>query len=268
MNYDTYAYQHSLMTTGEYRCPTCNKEYRQRRACERHTLICEIPLLKEDGEPIILGPEQTPSTYLLYQIIQQLLIRDKKKEKDICELNKKIVKIEKTSNSRKPKISIIEWLNNNRKPTQIYSRWYKDLQSQEQLKLMYEPTIICGMMMILEEIVPESDKDKIPICCFKDKSDTFYIYDDECEWVKITMEQFIQTFITTFKSQLQRQGINWYNNNVNCIMSDYEHISNKYLKIMHKVYSPKIKPKQLEKSIFKYLSVDMKEQCAQFVFEY
>lgn len=88
-------------------CEYCGKKYVRKQSYIKHVLLCEI-LRKSKHEVKCYKEEnyEIPSARELYNVVQELVLKCDKMEKEMCEMRQYI-------NKKKKKVDISEWLNKN-----------------------------------------------------------------------------------------------------------------------------------------------------------
>ena len=190
----------------EYKCKVCNKEYRLKYNYDRHALMCDF-LSKtrcEQKDELDTMEEEVPSIHGLYRIIQSLSMRMDKLEKENHILRQ----------HHKKKMNIIDWLNNaNEQPENTFETWLtKDVfvNVQHCLDTVYNNNLLTGLKQLFDGILENSTGKNLPIRCFSNKQNAFYVYECVNKWKLISTADFdkqlnriCNQFIIDFKN-------NWY----------------------------------------------------------
>jgi len=161
-------------------CSFCNKSYVSLNRLEKHKLICEFKhktLLKSKKKLIIEEEEVIIDFKSLVLVVQELLIKNMKLEKEVEELQKIIKK--------KKKIEILQYLNTKIiEPSLSYENMLKNLITKvEHFELLIKEnsriSIFDLFITLLEENinVENISEYNYPIRCFDKKKGIFYIYD-------------------------------------------------------------------------------------------
>ena len=164
-----------------YTCKSCNRHYNRKSACEKHELICNIISLKEREHKLnIQEIPKAPNILQLYDIIQELTLKQHRMEQELKECKAFI-------NKTKKRLNIIDWLNDNCKSID-YNNFYKNITiNRNHLHYVFKYDFIDGIMYIFQELLPLEDT--VPIRCFDQKKGTFFIYRNS-SWVTMTGVEF------------------------------------------------------------------------------
>ena len=219
-----------------YDCKFCVRNFKEKFNYDRHILCCEFlhkSVRERNNEVEII--ESLPTQIQMYKLIQELAIRINRLEKD----NRKLLQ------SQKRKINILDWLNENKKqPSIIFSAWLSGIVYQNivnQLEIVFQDDLTKGIIRLFDNVISDSDSDKIPICAFDNKPNVFYIYDFRNQqmtdtdsgdntpiWMVLSVSEFnmilkriCHRFLVEFKK-------NWYDNHKHMIDND-ETYKDKYI---------------------------------------
>jgi len=212
-----------------YDCKFCLRNYKEKFNYDRHILCCEFFHKSErerNNEVEII--ESLPTQIQMYQLIQELAIRVNRLEKE----NRKLLQ------SQKRKINVLDWLNENKQnqPFIIFTTWlssivYKNISNH--LENVFQNDLTSGIIRLFDNILNNIESDKIPICAFDNKPNTFYIYDFRNQqmidtdsgdntpiWMVLSVSEFnmilkriCHRFLIEFKK-------NWYDINKHMIEND------------------------------------------------
>jgi hypothetical protein len=191
----------------EYKCKTCKKEYRLKYNCDRHEALCGF-LCKTKGEQkdeLDMEEEDIPTTHGLYRIIQSLSLRMDKLEKENLILRQ----------HNKKKTNILDWLNGLiDKPETTFDAWLNTvvfINVQYSLEIVYSNNLLTGLKDLFRIIIDNSKGKILPIRCFTNKANTFYLYetiDGNNKWKVISNSDFdkqlnrvCNQFIIDFKNK-------------------------------------------------------------------
>ena len=192
-----------------FNCVICNKEYKSKDSFKKHELFCQtLSRSKKERENELEEMDNLPNLRELFNLTKDLLIKYEKLEKENHNIKQIIYK-------RQKKINVIEWLNKNVYPLKEFKEWYLNLEFvTENLDLIFENGNIEGTCKILDKII--SDKNEIPIKCFSEKENTFYIYEKNEEFVKkwriLTNEELI-SFLKSINKKISKLFVNWQEKN-------------------------------------------------------
>ena len=150
-------------------CKHCKKEYKTEKTLKVHTLLCEIlqnaSNIKENQVNTI------PSQGQLYQIIQELVIKQNKMEEKIDQLQKWV-------EIKKKKINIVDWLNQHQHPYYLFKNMPELFFIQDtDIDFIYKPdnSIIDLMNILWERNI--YDQSSLPLFAFTQKNNVIYYYD-------------------------------------------------------------------------------------------
>jgi hypothetical protein len=127
--------------------------------------------------------------------------------------------------------------------------------------MIFEHGNIEGTCQIIEKIIP--DKSEIPIKCFSEKDNTFYIYEKDEErlkkWRILTNEELI-SFLKTINKKISKLFIDWQE--VNKEKLEDEKFAMEYIKKMQKMIgkneSFESECNKIKNKLFKYLKCNTK----------
>jgi len=187
-------------------CKYCHHNWKPGIEYDKHIRCCEYfyqqrrtpsqPEMTETGTPL-------PNIRQLYRYIQDLTYRLEKTEKELKKL-KNVV------NCRQ-KRAIIEWLNQpNQIPTVTFEEWLRTINACESdMMKVLNGDLTDGVLSCLNTIIQryntEQTKKSLPIRCFSQKPDTFYVYSIKpvketqdntesptVEWQRMSTEQLLK----------------------------------------------------------------------------
>jgi hypothetical protein len=138
----------------------------------------------EEEEDIVV-----PSQKKMFQIILELGNKLNTLEEKMDEINKWVIK-------KKRKVNIIEWLNINIKPVYEFDKLYdKIVIIEEDIKYLFNNSFIDTLNEIFSRTLYFSDDEKNikPIFAFIQKTNVFYIYEnEEIGWTELSKERLIK----------------------------------------------------------------------------
>lgn len=166
-------------------CMGCGRSFRRKTNYKAHLLICEQLLDSKKMKMMMLDESgHIPTQTELFYLVRNLMVK--------CEsLESEVTKLRKYANITKKQINIIDWLNNNLTVSISYSDWLKTLHNitQDELQKVFKCKYIEGVYQILESRLSITETQSHPIKCFNQKSNMFFIYDDN-KWSLMTMDMF------------------------------------------------------------------------------
>lgn len=239
-----------------FNCVICNKEYKSKDSYKKHELFCQtLSRSKKEREKELEEMDSVPNLRDLFNITKELLLKYEKLERENNNLKQLIYK-------RQKKINVIDWLNNNIFPSKEFKAWYLNLEIiEENLEMIFEHGNIEGTCQIIEKIIP--DKSEIPIKCFSEKDNTFYIYEKDEErlnkWRILTNEELI-SFLKTINKKISKLFVDWQE--VNKEKLEDEKFAIEYIKKMQKMIgkneSFESECNKIKNKLFKYLKCNTK----------
>jgi hypothetical protein len=232
-------------------CNHCNKNFKSKENYKNHILFCEIVYKnqKERQEEYELN-EDIPSISDIFKITKQLVVKYDKLQHDYNNLKQLI-------NNRKKKINVVDWLNINCKPDINFIEWYNNLSLKENhLEYIFSEGNIDGLSQILQELC--SDISTLPIKCFTQKENTFYIYENNI-W-KIISNNELNLFFGSLNKQILNLFKIWQEKNTSKLEDDnfaIEYIQ-KVRKILGKNDTIEVENIKLKNKFYKFLKVNIK----------
>jgi len=194
-------------------CPYCKKEYIKKTLYEKHITICEIiqKIKKNDEED-----ELIPSTKILYKIVKELALQNKKLQDNVTELEKIIQR-----GLPQKKIDILERLNTNNTPSLTFQDWVKTLKiTEEDISSFTSENFSHVSNTILSRNIESSDIE-LPIISNDLKKNIIYIYrlpndndeQNEVGWFKMENDDLLLIIKTLYQYILKCYHIHWKENN-------------------------------------------------------
>lgn len=215
-----------------FTCSYCRKTYIHKINYDKHCLLCELSKEKdeyisstplEDSDVTIPSPSPSPSTKindcLLIELLKDLLIKYNKLSNEMSEIKKWISK-------EKKQINILDWLNNHNpaefQPISSFDDFINNFMiSEEYIKKVINNNILDVYLYSIEDLFSSDTQDlltstsnpiiytSLPICCFNQKANVFYIYTEvisprtsspspsqsiEFHWVEAKREDLLRLF--------------------------------------------------------------------------
>jgi len=245
-------------------CSICEKKYTRKSSLERHQILCEF-LLKSKREKLINNEEtiDVPTYSELVLIVQELALKNTK-------LLEKMEKIEKWIDNKKKKINIIDWLENNRIPDITFEQRIINLNlniDDSDIEYLKENTIFQTIHKVWEKAW---EKECIlPIACFSQKQNIFYIYNSDKKWMQMKTEDFLKLL-----QKLQHAFINvlyiWRQNHLQEINTN-DSMSILYNKMIIKIMNISLiqdaNYSKIHANLYNYLKMDLKNMM-EYEFEF
>jgi hypothetical protein len=250
-------------------CSICDKKYTRKSSLQRHQILCEF-LLNNDREKKIISEEDSdlPTYPQLFKIVQELSVK-------YINLQKKMDNIEKWIDKKKKKLNVQDWLNVNRIPTHSFLSWIHQLKIEENdIEYLQQNTIFQTIQKLWCRL--QSDSESLPIACFQQKVNLFYIYDKNVNennnnnnWRQATTDDFLillkkiqHTFITAL--------CNWHQANLQEIKNN-DSMSILYntmiIKIMNISLIQDANYSKIHANLYNYLKIDLKS-LIEYEFEF
>lgn len=165
-----------------YKCGFCNKEYKKKTFFEKHIIACEA-LHSRDQD---VKTEYTPSIHELWNLVKDLTFKVESQSREITKLKQHI-------QVQKRKVNITEWLTDNIDPVCDFSTFIREIQLNEYQYndiILYD-NIRNGITSFLKEhVFVDSKRRSLPIQCFKQFYNTFFIYKNE-KWEKMNSDEML-----------------------------------------------------------------------------
>lgn len=166
-------------------CIHCGKSYKKKTNLDKHVILCE--LLSKSKRGLVIEEDDFISQRKMYNILLELGLKFNRLEEKVEELNKWVVK-------KKKKINVIEWLNANIIPNSKFeSIIEKIIITQDHVKYLFENSFVDTLNQIFSRNIYNLSESEYPIFAFVQKSNVFYIYDDEpAGWFELSKEKLIK----------------------------------------------------------------------------
>ena len=242
-----------------YQCTYCFKSYSRKSTYEKHQLCCEIlSMPASERELKNQELENVPNITKLYEIIQELMYKQNQQEKEIKSLKEFI-------NKTKKRLNIIDWLNENCKKNISFNGFIKSINiERKHLDYIIKYDFIDGIMFIFQELFPLSDE--LPIRCFDQKPNTFFIVKDD-NWIVMSGIEF-ENMLNTINRLIIKEFAEWQNENYDKILNS-EKFNDIYQSNIIKVLGTK-RPKsitynRIKNKLYGYLKFNLK-RIIQFEF--
>ena len=251
----------SIRIDSQYECQYCSKNYKIKKAYERHILVCNI-LSKTPRERQLENEayENMPNMRELYQMIQILILKNEKLENQVNKMSAWI--------NNKKRVNVLEWLNDNIKPMIVFNEWVESIEiTKIHMKYVFEYNFVDGINLIAREIVSK-DFDSIPLKAFEQR-ENIYVYNGyEVKWEIINPHQIDTLFVRITKGLLNQLKI-WQDKNKYRLYNSK--FTEKYIQNVKKITGGDLSKEQqchkLKQSFYNSLKVNIKNiQQYEFVF--
>jgi hypothetical protein len=195
-------------------CSYCGKSYIKKTNLERHLTICELLqrckkshlIIEDDEEPL-------PSQRKMFQMLIELGQKYSKLEEQVEEINKWVVK-------KKKKINMLDWLNTNIKPTLEFANLITSIiVTYDDIEFLLEHTFIDTLNVVFERTIYKFNENDSPIFAFFQKTNAFYIYDENTNWIELSKEILIK-FLNKVHMKIFKCFYDWKKTKANEIKSD------------------------------------------------
>jgi uncharacterized protein YlbG (UPF0298 family) len=247
-----------------YKCRTCEKNYIRKSSLERHEILCDFLTKTKREKDVLFEEDKDIPTYLeLVGIVKEISI-------NYLNIKQKMENMEKWIDKKKKKINVIDWLNANRKPEIMFQKWIEEIPINESdIEYLMNNNIFQTIHKIWDKI----EHLRIPLACFCQKSNLFYIYVNDNNngivWRKMQNEDFIKLL-----QKIQHKFINilgqWYNNNLYEIKSN-DGMSITYNKMIIQIMNISLTPdnnySKIHSNLYNYLKMDLKN-LIEYEFEF
>ena len=187
-------------------CVYCGKNYKNKTNLNKHRILCELYYnsknrkLKEDEIEV-------PSQRKLYLMLLEFADKFNNLEEKVNEINKLVIK-------HKKKINIIKWLNDNMRPQINFNQLFERIiiNDTDDVDYLFENSFIDTLNNIFSKYIYNLLQNEKPILAFIEKSNTFYVYEnEEIKWVELSKENLIK-FLNKIYMKIQRMFYNWKKN--------------------------------------------------------
>lgn len=246
-----------------FRCETCEKQYTRKSSFDKHRILCDY-LIKSKREKQIINEESAdlPSYSQLIGIVQELSLKYSQLENQMLDMKKWVEK-------KKKKINVITWLNNNIHPSKIWDDWLTAiLITESHFEFLLNNSITDTIHQIMEENISTNTyqyQEIIPVKCFSQKSNLFYICKDITSsghsiWQPMTFEDFIK-ILKHIQNRLLITLTNWKIKNKDQINNN-DSMSILYnktiIKLMNISFSKDSTSGKIRANLYNYLKSDLK----------
>uniref|UniRef100_A0A6C0LMY3 Uncharacterized protein n=1 Tax=viral metagenome TaxID=1070528 RepID=A0A6C0LMY3_9ZZZZ len=185
-------------------CVNCGKGYKQKKALEKHALLCDIINRSDKKRLIIEEEEEIPSNRKLYKIILELTDKYNKLEQKLEEVSKYAIK-------EKKKINITDWLNSNATPKYSFIQFVTNItMPAELIQSILNNSFNEILTEVFKQILSSSDEE-LPITSFDQKKNTLFIYTKETDngvWQELSRELLID-FLNVIQLKISKILFDW-----------------------------------------------------------
>jgi hypothetical protein len=194
-------------------CIHCGKSYKKKTNLDKHIILCEL-LSKTKKGILIEEDDDFISQRKMYNILLELGLKFNRLEEKVDELNKWVIK-------KKKKINVIDWLNANIIPDTKFETLIEKINiTQDDVKYLFENSFADTLNQIFSKNIYNLSENEYPIFAFVQKSNTFYIYeDDNIKWNELSKEKLMK-FLNRVHMKLLRVYGEYKKENANKIQDD------------------------------------------------
>ena len=194
-------------------CKYCGKNYIKKINLDKHVILCEL-LNNSKTKTIVEDDQEVPSQRKMYEMILEIGKKLNGLDKKVDELNKWVIK-------KKKKINVVEWLNNNITPEINFdSLIEKIIIYKDVVHYLFQNTFADTMNHIFSRNIYNVSESEYPIFAFVQKSNVFYIYEnEEAGWMELNREKLVK-FLNRVHTKLYRLYLEWKKENRTHIEDD------------------------------------------------
>jgi len=246
-------------------CSFCGKSYKKKTNLNNHVILCEF-LHKSSKNTSVDDDDddEIPSQKKLYKIILEIGKKLNGLDEKVDEINKWVVK-------KKKKINVIEWLNTHITPEISFDNLSNKINIHEDdIKSLFDNNFIDVLNQIFARTIYNISDNEYPIFAFVQKSNIFYIYDnEEAGWSELSREKLVK-FLDKVYMKISRAFSEWKKNN-KTKMEDDEKLQLLCDKTSVKMYSIDVKNEitlgKIRNSMYSRMKADMKA-LVEYEFEF
>lgn len=178
-------------------------------------------------------------------------------------LENEVVELRKYVNKTKKNINILTWLNENRNPRYSLKDFINNFNYKEKhLQFIFDNNYIDGIYYVFQEIFDINNINQHPICCFKQKSNMFYIWDNETVKWNIMTEKDFNNCICNIDLNIMKQFQLWSKKHNEKIENDdkfHELYLNNMIKVTGGNRNKTQSIKLIRSKIYNYLNMNIKD---------
>lgn len=194
-------------------CKYCGKSYIKKINLDKHVILCEL-LNNSKTKTIVEDDEEVPSQRKMYEMILEIGKKLNGLDEKVDELNKWVIK-------KKKKINVVEWLNNHITPEINFdSLIEKIIIDKDDVHYLFQNTFADTINHIFSRNIYNVSESEYPIFAFVQKSNVFYIYEnEEAGWMELNREKLVK-FLNRVHTKLYRLYLEWKKENRTQIEDD------------------------------------------------
>lgn len=231
-------YHYNNNNNNRFICNNCDKRYKNKLNYDKHCLLCELSkentIEEDETSPLVPPPpvntknDTKINDCLLIELLKDLLVKYNK-------LSNEMTEIKKWMSKEKKQINILDWLNNHNpldfQPISSFDGFINNFMiSEEYIKKITTSNILDVYLYSIDDLFSNDTQDltscttnpilqsSMPICCFSQKANVFYIYTEitvttsssciEFHWREAKNEDMLRIF-NKIKNKLISELCKW-----------------------------------------------------------
>lgn len=235
----------------EIYCKYCYKYWKLKREYDKHIICCEFFYNLRKNPTMENYGGKVPTIMELTHLVSQLMTKVDKQEKEIARL--------KACVNSKQKRVILDLLNNpSQMPVYTFEQWWRLISVNEiHLQRVFKYDLTEGIKLVLENFLDVFGKTQLPIRCFSQKQNIFYVYvqdtnSDKKTWKMMVNAEF-DTMILYLSQLFLREFLRWQKENMNCDDDENEDKKAQELNYMIKINGMKTSSEKRNGDLKKWL---------------
>lgn len=239
-------------------CKYCGKHYTRTNYLKRHEVAClmrqqVVRKSKHTAEADEEEEEDVMPISVVNMIVKELVVKMAKMEEEIAMLKK-------WANKEKTRVNLVDWLaEHETPPANTFVEWYKKtiIITRQHLELVFKYDIIHAIPYIFENLVG-SETEQLPIKCFEQKANVFYVFGQERKWTLLSFQDFVK-FVDHIHNKIIIENIKWQKENKHMLDDDaqYKEYLENNLKVLATKYDPDYMCSQIRNKLFNYLRYNL-----------
>ena len=186
-----------MRNPGQYRCARCYTDCPTKQVFTTHSEVCNFIHASRYDHSIdsYFSQLEIPSQKAQFQYIIHLTKKIEDLEQKMAKIQKSIVPLCRRQ--------VSEYLEHLPPPEQTYTEWNQSIRITDQiLENVLKTDLKSGIKSVLENLLEDQD---IPIRAFTQKSNIFYLYDNN-EWRTMTAPEFAK-LVKTIENKFLKKYI-------------------------------------------------------------
>jgi len=239
----------------KHTCSFCAKTFSRKKFFNDHILFCEQIHKSQYVQHADEEEAKDKATVKqLYSVIKTLLTRVETLEEKYNDLHKYVENIKK-------KINIVDWLTENRTPKTEFKSWLSNIVlTRAHMDLVIKHDYLNGVGYVLQQFLPLENVATLPICCFQQKKQIFFIYQNE-KWQQINDDQML-SILQHIDKKLVGLFLLWKEEHKYKIETDHSFymdvMMHNFNKIIGQKYTRERQISAVKSSIYQYLKCNLK----------